>query len=221
MTDRHFYEFKKFKSGSRKGKEYINIRSIKTGKVIRSVSSAKKLKSVYKNIEVQEVRKTDLEIQHSIQEIAKKYGANPEYVKKQYEKELEISIEKEKQRVKELRKKGEKPHGRKRKTLKTDIIKNFERTAGYVVTWRLFWVVSEYGQSPFIEAQGAGSYEGNDTDDAIEEVDLWSLPIINRDRRDPDYEIVEGSGSGACVRVIDRERGKTIDRYQLGVGCKR
>ena len=217
--NRYQYEFKKFKSGKRKGQTYCNVRSVKTGKTIRTVSSKKKVQSAVKSAKQQKTRAEDKAIDEKLRKTAKRHGGNYADVKEQYEKDLKIEKEKEKKRVKRLRKQGGKPLGRKSKSIKKDILEKIDRSCGYVTTMRCYWVVRYDKQSPYVEAQYAESYEGDKFNLACYEIDEISLPIIEREKSDKHYHIVRGSNSGACVRLIDRETEQTIRRHEHGVGC--
>lgn len=221
MVNRYSYEFKKFASGKRRGQTYCNIRSVKTGKTIRTVSSEAKVKTAIKSAKQQDYREDERLLDQELRIIAKRHGANYEDLKEDYKKAIKTKKRKEKRRVTKLHKEGKKPYGRKVKTLKRDIIRDIDKTAGYVTTWRLYWIVQEGTDTPYIGAQGAASYEGNEFTIAQELVQDVSLPIIDEAKTNPDFNIVPGSSSGACVRLIDRETQQTIRKYELGVGCKR
>lgn len=221
MATRYSYEFKKFASGRQKGKQYVNIRSAKTGRLIRRVSTVSGLKTAHKSAKQQVYRAEEELIDKELREIAKKHKGDYHHLKQRYNKQIEIEKHLEVKRVKQSRKEGKKPYGRKLKTLKKSVVSNIEASSGYVTVWRLYWVVQEGTDTPYIAAQGVDTYQGDQMDKAIKDVKHWSLPIIRRDESDKDYNILPGSGSGACVRLIDRETQNTVDAYQLGVGCAR
>lgn len=221
MTVRYFYEFKTFKSGGRKGKEYVNIRSVKTGKTIKTVSSKTKVSSAHKAAKQQVTRSEAKEIDQELRRIADEHDGNYNQLKIRYKSGLDAEKKKEKQRRKQSKKEGKQVYGRKLSTLKKSVTKDLDKTSGYVTTWRLFWVTQIAKDSPYIEAQGAGADKGDQFKYAVDMVKDYSLPIIARDKQDYDYKIVSGSGSGACVRLIDRYTQKTVKSFGLGVGCKR
>lgn len=219
--NRYLYEFKTYKSGSRKGKEYCNVRSVKTGKTIRTVSSVKSLKTVHKSVKQQLTRTETKAIDQELRRIADEHGGDYNQLKIRYKKGLDSEKKKEKQRRKQSKKEGKQVYGRKLTTLKKTVTKDLEKTSGYVTVWRLYWVTQIGKDSPYIEARGAGAYNGNEFKIAVDVVEEVSLPILAQDKQEWDYNIVPGSGSGACVRLIDRYTQETVKSFGLGVGCKR
>lgn len=221
MANRFEYQFKKYRTGKRRGQEYVNIISVKTGKTIKTFSSKTRLKTAHRSAKQQMRRQSDAKYDRELRSIAKYHRVSYESVKERYETQIDVEKGIEAARVKELRKQGKKPHGRKLKKIKKSILQKLEETSGYITTYRLYWVVQDGTDSPYIAAQGAGVYMGDQMDKAIKYVKHYSLPIIERAKGDKDYVILKGSNSGACVKLIDRETQDCIDAYQLGIGCSR
>lgn len=88
MTNKHQYEYKKFKSGKRKGEVYVNIRDVKTGKTIRTVSSKIGLQKAHKAVYQQKRRgkatKEKLDVIERMEGVGAG-GTHKEYLK-EYEK---------------------------------------------------------------------------------------------------------------------------------------
>lgn len=224
MADRYSYEFKTFRSGARRGKVYVNKRSIKTGKVVSTFSKASKVKNARNTVRAQIRRAEDREIDEELRKIAKKYHGNYGDLREDYNKLIKIERLNERKRIIRERKAGKKPSGRKSKTLKQSVHDKLKRNIGYVTTYRFVWVVRErFGgrwDSPYIAAQRADSYPGDQFDKVKAYVKEISDPIIDRDKEDVDFMIMPNTPSGACVRLIDRETDESDRKYGLGkVGC--
>lgn len=61
MSNRYEYEFKTFRSGKRKDQAYCNIKNVKTGKTIKTVSGKDKLQAAHKAVGQQKRRRRNLE----------------------------------------------------------------------------------------------------------------------------------------------------------------
>lgn len=226
MADRYSYEFKKFKSGARRGKDYCNKRSVKTGKVVSTFSKASKVKNARNTVRAQIRRVEDREIDEELRKTAKKYHGNYGDLREDYDKAIKIARLEERKRIKRERKEGKKPSGRKSRTLKQSVHDKLKKKIGYVTTYRFVWVVRErFGgrwDSPYIAAQRADSYSGDHFNKVKAYVKEISDPIIQRDKEDADFMIMPHTPSGACVRLIDRETDISDRKYGLGkAGCKR
>lgn len=221
MVDKYTYEFKKFKSGKQRGKDYVNKRSVKTGKVISRVSNPSKVKNARNTVRAQKRRAEDRKIDDLLRETAQKYHGNYGDMKDDYDKAIKVARLEEQKRIVRERKTGKKPSGRKPETLKREVVNKLERTVGYVTTFRLYWVVQLHKDSPYIAAQQANSFKGDRFDEVKEWVNEASYPIINEAKSDKDFIILPHSHSGACVRLIDRETDETVRKHELGVGCSR
>ena len=219
MANRYEYEFKTFKSGKRKGQEYVNIRSTKTGKVIHTYSSNKRLKSAKKSYKQQIRRKTQKEINKKLKKIAESTGSNYEDLKKRYDKEIAQQTKKEKERIKRLKKEGKKPTGKKPETIKKEVLKALIKETGYLTTYSWFFTASINYQSPEIFSQRAGRYLSDEFDNMVEWVKDAYKRVTNKMK---EYQHAAFADNwGACVRLIDLESDRIVRKFEMGRGCRR
>ena len=219
MANRYKYEFKTFKSGKRKGMEYVNIRSVKTGKVIHTYSSKKKLKSAKKSYKQQLRRKQQKEINKKLKKIADSTGSNYEDLKDRYNKAISQEKKKEKERIKKLKKEGRKPRGRKPETIKKEVLKALIAQTGYLTTYSWFFTVSINYQSPEIFSQRAGRYISDEFDNMVDWVKDAYRRVTNKMKEYQHAHFVDNWG--ACVRLIDLESDKVVRKFEMGRGCRR
>lgn len=215
MTLRFIYEQRFDKNH----KEYWVKISAKTNKVVQRVSKPQKIKVFRKRQQSQKYRKEQKAIDDEIVAITKKYNGNYATIKKRYLRQLKREQKAEKDRVKTEKAKGGKPRGRKKSSLKKDALKYASKRAGYQTIYRFWWVVKVGRDTPEIWAQQADSTEGNQFETVKDYVDEISKPIISEVKGIKNAVFV--SGSGACVRLIDRDSKVTIRQYGLGSGCVR
>lgn len=215
MGVKFIYDFRINKNG----KPYAVKISAKTGKVIEKVSKPNKIKTYKKRVKSQKYRQKQTLLKKQFKDIAKTYDGDSISLEIKYKRQLAKEIAAEKRRVKELKKEGQKPYGRKRKTLEGDSLEFVRRSAGYVTVFRFWWVVKVGRDTPEIWGQEAGSFEGNQFTETKDYVNDISKAIIDEVKGTKGAVFV--SGSGACVRLINRETQKTIKSYPIGAGCVR
>jgi hypothetical protein len=226
---RYTYDFRKDVTG----KEYVHITSTSTGKFIKNVSSDANLKKARKSVKGQVYRAQRAEIESRLTDIARERHGNLPDIREKYAREMKKEKIKEKIRREEAKVEGKKTRGRKKETLEEIVLKRVEETTGYITVYRYgiaIWDLSEAGQSQTgrVLTRGAGTYEGERLQEAIEDVvseiqsnlrayissinDLWG--------RDPILDVTEDSG--ICIKVIDRATSVRIgDTYEKGAGCRR
>lgn len=200
-------------------KEYWVKISAKTNKVIEKVSITEKIRTFKKRQQSQKYRQQQKHLNKEIERIAKTYNGNPERIKSRYKRQLAKEIRDERRRLKQLKKEGKKPYGRKLSTLKKDALKHSEESAGYVTIFRFWWVVKVGRDTPEVWAQQAEATEGEHFKTVKDYVNEISKPILEEVKRTKGAVLIDGSG--ACVRLIDRETKKSIKQYELGAGCVR
>lgn len=214
MVVRYSYEFKTFKSGNRKGEEFCNIRSVKTGKTVRTVSSKANLSSAHKSVGQQKRRAAQDAEWKSVEGVVTKRGGT----RKQYETARTRLTKEEKQRLKEDKKAGP----RRKKFFQT---RASEKT-GYTTTIRAFYQVAS---TPKAQPHTVG--ESDSERDVDIEYSGWQTNLdgdnfeynIEELRRDFRREIEEAETSelqvfygGYEIKVIDNESGDVIRKEKEG-----
>lgn len=215
MTLRFIYEQRFDKNH----KEYWVKISAKTNKVIQRVSKPQKIKTFKKRQQSQRYRQKQVRLEKEFKQIAKTYNGNVADIRETYKKQLALEVKKERLRLKQLEKEGKKPYGRKRKSLKKDALQSARDTAGVVTVFRFWWVVKVGRDTPEVWAQQAEATNGEHFKIVKSYVNDISKPIMAEVKRTKGAVFV--SGSGACVRLIDRETKRTVKQYELGAGCVR
>lgn len=244
---RNVYEFKTFQRGKRKGQEYCNIRSVKTGKLLKSVSSKVKVKTAHKSAQQQVSRALDRRVKSELIFIAETRHANIGDLMKDYKKDLQEAKTKEKIRMIEGKLAGKRMRGTKPETIKKSVLSKIEKRTGHVTTFRYGIAVTDISPSgqeltPRVIARGSGTLEGMQLAKAIQHVRY----VINKSLRSytPVHQRGKAKGhpmdidwlwhedtraiadfdlhprSGICIKVIDRETSEPVGtKYQRGVGC--
>jgi len=220
MAKRYEYVFKKFKSGKNLDKPYCNVISVKTGKIVKRISSKKQLKSAHASVNRQKRSAEDEEMYTYIDQQTRLYGGDAKKIKTQYKRDWRVSERRAKKKVKADIKAGkkrvQKVGDKKRKAIKLSIAKELTSLSGYLTIFREYWVFAEDDDSPQL-MQGAGTWEGDHFAEACEMVRDNSDSIRREARGNKRFEIYPESG--ACVRLIDRADGRLLDKYGLGAGC--
>lgn len=214
MTTRYSYEFKTFKSGKRKGQSYCNVRSTKTGKTIKTVSSKANLRTAYQSYSQQKRRAIKKKEWETNRKSVEARGGT----RKQYEKAKKRLTEKDKERIK-IEKDA---NSRRKRTLQRQAI---EKT-GYSTCIHAFYQI---GRTPKAQPYIVG--ESDAEHDVDIEYSSWQQKLdgdnfkynIEDLRRDFQREIEDAETSelqvfygGYEITVVDNETGKVIQRESEG-----
>lgn len=208
MTARYSYEFKKFKSGSRKKQEYCNIRSVKTGKVIKTVSSKANLSSAHKAVGQQKRRAKDEKAWANVEDDVKKSGGT----RKQYERAVK--------RERAANTKAIKEDPKARKLGRGELSKRASRKVGVTTQIAVFFQVAAIpGAQPYTVG------ESNKEEDINISYPQWQeyikgdsfkyeLPAVREFYR-ATLDKAKSKGlhvfyGGYEVKVVDNETGNTL-----------
>ena len=196
MVNKLEYEFKQFASGKRKGAVYCNIRSAKTGKTIKTVSSKSGLQKAHKSKQQQIRRQKKQESWGRVEQAVQKQGGT----RKQYEKG-----------IKRLKAKGIKGKKAERKAI-------FQTGVSTYV--RFFYQSSAKDVKPYTIGESDPEHDDNIEYDTYQHKfngnelvnqKEWFDQVFNQtvqEIKDADQVLHYG---GYEIIVKDNETGKTID----------